>query len=391
MKSPRLLVIAATIFSLVSSNLHSGESIDFVVNDWDKARELSRTQNKFLFVDAYTDWCHWCKVMDKQTFPDADVVKFVSENFVPLKLEMEHNYGRSVAMKYRIQSYPSFLVFSPSGQLVYTINGYMTPQPFIAELKKSLDAKTQNPSKLSSTIDLNFPDFYRDAFAENGKRKFPKDDEVNAYLDKQTDLTAEVNFGVMVRFASQLSKKFQEKLFAQNSSYRNSFGDSEIKNAINSSGSMLLFKAVKDKSDSKLNEAIGFMERNHAENIEDLKLRYSIRFHSEVGNWKKMAPNVDELITNGKVTGDQINEWAWAIYEKCDDKKVIAKAIDWMKPVVEKKQYATLDTYAALLFKARLYSEARHAAEEAIAIGKSANEDVGETEKLLKKIMDTMK
>ena len=41
---------------------------------WADALKMAKEQNKHIFVDAYTEWCYWCKVMDKKTFTDAKVI-----------------------------------------------------------------------------------------------------------------------------------------------------------------------------------------------------------------------------------------------------------------------------------------------------------------------------
>jgi len=54
--------------------------------------------------------------------------------------------------------------------------------------------------------------------------------------------------------------------------------------------------------------------------------------------------------------------------------------------VVASPRYMLLDTYAALLYKNGELTKAKEYAETAIASGKKENEDVSETEALLKKI-----
>ncbi len=82
-----------------------------------------------------------------------------------------------------------------------------------------------------------------------------------------------------------------------------------------------------------------------------------------------------------------MNSYSWAIYEKCDDKQVVGRATKWMGDVVEKSpKYMLLDTYAALLFKNGELKKATQYAELAISTGKMENEEVNETESLLKKI-----
>lgn len=56
---------------------------------WEEAVELNKTKPKKLFIDVYTDWCGWCKKMDKSTFSDPAVAAYLAENFYPVKLNAE--------------------------------------------------------------------------------------------------------------------------------------------------------------------------------------------------------------------------------------------------------------------------------------------------------------
>lgn len=56
---------------------------------WEEAHELNKTEPKKVFIDLYTDWCGWCKKMDKTTFTDPEVVKYLNANFYPVKFNAE--------------------------------------------------------------------------------------------------------------------------------------------------------------------------------------------------------------------------------------------------------------------------------------------------------------
>lgn len=56
---------------------------------WDEAMALNKTKPRKLLIDVYTDWCGWCKRMDKSTFSDPAVMAYLAENFYPVKLNAE--------------------------------------------------------------------------------------------------------------------------------------------------------------------------------------------------------------------------------------------------------------------------------------------------------------
>ncbi len=41
---------------------------------FDEASELAVKEPKMILVSVYTDWCGWCKKMDRETFTDNEVI-----------------------------------------------------------------------------------------------------------------------------------------------------------------------------------------------------------------------------------------------------------------------------------------------------------------------------
>jgi len=56
---------------------------------FEQAIEKSKTEKRKIFIDVFTDWCGWCKVMDKNTFSEANVAKILNEKFYPVKFNAE--------------------------------------------------------------------------------------------------------------------------------------------------------------------------------------------------------------------------------------------------------------------------------------------------------------
>lgn len=48
-------------------------------------------ENKILIVDVYTDWCGWCKVMDKETYDNSEIVNIIKQHAVAVKFNPEKN------------------------------------------------------------------------------------------------------------------------------------------------------------------------------------------------------------------------------------------------------------------------------------------------------------
>jgi thioredoxin-related protein len=80
-----IFIILSFVFSLSSASAQ--KKIKWLT--WEEAMEKSETEQKKVVVDIYTQWCGWCKKMDKSTFMDEFIVEFVNENFYPVKFDAE--------------------------------------------------------------------------------------------------------------------------------------------------------------------------------------------------------------------------------------------------------------------------------------------------------------
>ena len=56
---------------------------------FEQALEKSKKEKRPIFIDVYTDWCGWCKVMDKNTFSDPVVAKLLNDKFYAVKFNGE--------------------------------------------------------------------------------------------------------------------------------------------------------------------------------------------------------------------------------------------------------------------------------------------------------------
>ncbi|HLP75204.1 MAG TPA: DUF255 domain-containing protein [Bacteroidales bacterium] len=54
-----------------------------------EAEKLTKESKKPLFIDAYTDWCGWCKKMDKDTFSNPVISDILNSKFIPVKFNAE--------------------------------------------------------------------------------------------------------------------------------------------------------------------------------------------------------------------------------------------------------------------------------------------------------------
>jgi thioredoxin-related protein len=101
-----------------------------------EAQRLMAITPKKVYVDIFTDWCGWCKVMDKKTFQNPDVVKYMNANFYCIKFNAEKDnaiyfMGKMYELENGVSALASKLM---NGKLSYPTSifmeeGFNNPQP----------------------------------------------------------------------------------------------------------------------------------------------------------------------------------------------------------------------------------------------------------------------
>lgn len=56
---------------------------------FEDAVKINKENPKKMFIDVYTDWCTWCKVMDKKTFSDPIIIDYINKNYHAVKFNGE--------------------------------------------------------------------------------------------------------------------------------------------------------------------------------------------------------------------------------------------------------------------------------------------------------------
>lgn len=126
---PRLLLAGALLLALAA--LSSAQAVSWA-KGFDSAKALAGKSNKLIMIDFWTTWCGYCKQMDATTMKDKKVID-KSRILVPVKVNAEAE-GLSLARKYKVNSFPTFLFIDANGNEYGRAAGAMGSEQFISAI-----------------------------------------------------------------------------------------------------------------------------------------------------------------------------------------------------------------------------------------------------------------
>ena len=99
-----------------------------------EAEQLMKTDPRPLFIDAYTDWCGWCKRMDQVTFTHAVIADILNTKFYPVKFDAERKdnvvfLGQTFVNDGKSGNFHQLAVALLQGQMGFPTLVFFYPQP----------------------------------------------------------------------------------------------------------------------------------------------------------------------------------------------------------------------------------------------------------------------
>ncbi|HEX4543431.1 MAG TPA: thioredoxin domain-containing protein [Candidatus Acidoferrum sp.] len=94
-------------------------------HEWgDAAFARAKAEDKPILLDIGAVWCHWCHVIDRESYENVEIAKIINEHFVPVKVDRDERPD----VDSRYQS----AISSISGQGGWPLTGFLLPdgKPF---------------------------------------------------------------------------------------------------------------------------------------------------------------------------------------------------------------------------------------------------------------------
>ncbi len=145
-----LLTFVTILFNYQS--LKAQEQLDTIKwLSWEEAVAKVDEEPRKIIMEVYTDWCIWCKRMEKHTFSNQSIVRYINDNYYPVRFNAEekseieyenkvykfvksgkNGYHELAAelLKGRL-TFPTIVFMDEDLDVIQSLAGYKTPMQFM--------------------------------------------------------------------------------------------------------------------------------------------------------------------------------------------------------------------------------------------------------------------
>jgi thioredoxin-related protein len=403
-----LMVLSTAVFMPLFLLSQTGEGLAFSKEEnWKQVLNKAKAENKYIFVDCFATWCNPCKKMDQKIYTQQKVGEFYNENFLSVKIQIDssknddkhtinwYNDASIIKTVYKINSVPSYLFFSPQGELVNRDQGYKEADDFINVGKKSLDTASQfytclaawraGRKEYSALLDLykmarKMKDTVLGDSLARDYQFYLNQVDADVLLTKENlefsesilqrltskDRIFQLAYAQPLRLDSMMRKGWSENLVHK------TIGKEEINNYL-----WVADKCVTQEPDWKAFRNT-IQKKYPAVDVNKIILMNAFNFYRKMENWHQYTKYRTDYnkyyINNSTDLFWGINVPAWDIFLHCSNRKALEQALAWSEYSIQfelPKSYFLmqyLDTRANLLYKLGRVKEAIEQEEKAVAL-----------------------
>jgi uncharacterized protein YyaL (SSP411 family) len=131
---------------------HAHNPVDWYA--WSEAAfARAKRENKPIFLSIGYSTCHWCHVMERESFEDSAIAAFLNEHFIPIKVDRESHpdvdqvYMSAVMLLTGHGGWPMSSFLTPEGKPFYG-GTYYTPEQFTSLLQQIARLWQERPGDL---------------------------------------------------------------------------------------------------------------------------------------------------------------------------------------------------------------------------------------------------
>ena len=150
-----ILVLCSSIaFAQTAAKQSSASGSQPAWVSWsDDVFKQAKAENRFVLLDLEAVWCHWCHVMDENTYKDSRVNRLLGSRYIAVKVDQDSR--PDLSNRYEDYGWPATVVFNGDGKEIVKRQGYLDPDEMASMLQAIIDDPTPGPS-VKAEVKISF-------------------------------------------------------------------------------------------------------------------------------------------------------------------------------------------------------------------------------------------
>ena len=150
----RVIIILIIIIALSSTLAYSQSQINWLTN-YNEALDKAQREGKPIVLYFYTQTCPYCRKMEKDTWGNEEVIKYVNQYYIPVMLDAKKENELAYNV-FKIPGTPPTIILYPNGTVLKPIIGYKPPEVIkpILEIAYKIIKKEIKSSTNQTTSEL---------------------------------------------------------------------------------------------------------------------------------------------------------------------------------------------------------------------------------------------
>ena len=384
MKKSFLLLVLLPVFSFAQKGIQFEHGLT-----WKQIQAKAKTEHKFIFMDAFTTWCGPCRYMAANIFTQEPVGSFFNQNFINVKAQLDTTKAdndevkslyidaHNIMTNYKVNVFPTYLFFDPNGKLVHRAIGSSEADKFVAKAKDAMDPQKQyyvlldqyNKGKSNPEFLLSLAKASLEAYDMDNAKIISK-----KYLGTQKDLFTKDN----VDFLDKFTQSTKDEGFALILKNPTKFDAVRGAGAANTKLTEIieydevfpmLFK--RDAAAPNWEALTASLQAKYPNQAAEVIAASKVMYFQSKRDWNNFQTAVQDYMKNygSKANPNQLNNYAWTVFENCKDMTCVTEALEWSKrSFKDNNNPMFIDTYANILYKLGKKEEAITWEEKATAL-----------------------
>ncbi len=282
------------VFTLFLTHMSYSQGIIFFDGTWQEALDKAKTEDKLIFVDAYTKWCGPCKRMSKNVFTQKKAGDFYNSKFINVKMDMENGKNAEFVGKYPVRAYPTLLFIGGDGKIALKSVGGKKINDLIKLGKKALlsNNKSDDYAKEYEKGERSFSFIIKYIKELNlaGKSSLKI---ANDYIKSNPKLSDKQMNELIYESMTEIDSKFYDLFISHKKELISEYGEKGFHKKILSACNRTLKKSIEFDFIELTELAIDALKNHHTSEVaKDFEINAYKSFYLEQGNQQEYTKSV---------------------------------------------------------------------------------------------------